>query len=95
MITAYRWVADKTYSTFLERGKFVWNQFLNNDPKCPSCGDVPEPWVRSIVLSKTCNNVLLNDTVSNKMTVSRCGRTAAPRIYTASVTPVGHCTHAQ
>ena len=22
MIAAYRWVADKTYSTFLERGKF-------------------------------------------------------------------------
>ena len=28
------------------RGKFAWNQFLNNDPKCPSCGDVPGPWVR-------------------------------------------------
>ena len=45
MTAAFRWVADKTYQTLLERGKFVWNQFLNNDFRCPSCGDCPGPWV--------------------------------------------------
>merc|ERR1711879_512472 len=28
------------YATMLQRGKFNWNQFLNNDPNCPG------PWVR-------------------------------------------------
>lgn len=45
MIAAYRWVADRTYATVLARGKFLWNQFLNNDAKCVSCGDCPNPWV--------------------------------------------------
>ena len=45
MIAAYRWVADKTYATVLARGKYLWNQFLNNDAKCASCGDCPNPWV--------------------------------------------------
>ena len=26
MTAAFRWFADKTYKTLLERGKFVWNR---------------------------------------------------------------------
>ena len=29
----------------LAAGKFNWNQFLNNDPNCPACGNCPAPWV--------------------------------------------------
>ena len=45
-VAAFRWVADKAYSAMLARGKFNWNQFLNNDPNCPACGNCPAPWVR-------------------------------------------------
>ena len=45
MTAAFRWVADKTYRTILDRGKFLWNQFLNNDRNCQECGDCPNPWV--------------------------------------------------
>ena len=31
MTAAYRWVADRTYATLLDRGKFVWNQ-VRPDP---------------------------------------------------------------
>eukprot|EP01052_Picozoa_sp_SAG31_P006616 SAG31_NODE_306_length_17979_cov_7.825447_3_plen_672_part_00 len=46
IIVAFRWVADKVYAALLERGKFAWDQFLNNDPFCPACGDCPQPWVK-------------------------------------------------
>lgn len=45
MIAAFQWVADKTYSTFIERGKFAWNQFLNNNELPTGTGDCPHPWV--------------------------------------------------
>ena len=45
-IAAFRWVADKVYAAMLAAGKFNWNQFLNNDPYCPACGNCPGPWVR-------------------------------------------------
>jgi hypothetical protein len=45
MVEAYRWVADKTYATFLERGKFAWNQFLNNNELPGGTSDCPHPWV--------------------------------------------------
>ena len=45
-IAAFRWVADKVYAAMLTRGKFNWNQFLNNYPNCPTCGNCPGPWVR-------------------------------------------------
>jgi hypothetical protein len=59
-ITAgFRWLADRVYSALLERGKFAWNQFLNNDPNCPACGDCPQPWVKqsscAVDLRKHCN----------------------------------------
>ena len=33
--SGFRWVASRVYAALLERGKFAWNQFLNNDPNCP------------------------------------------------------------
>lgn len=45
-IAAFRWVADKVYTEMLAAGKFNWNQFLNNDPYCPACGNCPAPWVK-------------------------------------------------
>jgi hypothetical protein len=45
MIAAFHWVADKTYATFLKRGKFAWNQFLNNNELPTGTGDCPHPWV--------------------------------------------------
>jgi hypothetical protein len=58
-IAAFRWVADKVYTTMLLAGKFNWNQFLNNDPNCPACGNCPAPWVRQAScaadLRKHCN----------------------------------------
>eukprot|EP00036_Acanthoecidae_sp_10tr_P006595 CAMPEP_0182944150 /NCGR_PEP_ID=MMETSP0105_2-20130417/53484_1 /TAXON_ID=81532 ORGANISM="Acanthoeca-like sp., Strain 10tr" /NCGR_SAMPLE_ID=MMETSP0105_2 /ASSEMBLY_ACC=CAM_ASM_000205 /LENGTH=261 /DNA_ID=CAMNT_0025084057 /DNA_START=1 /DNA_END=783 /DNA_ORIENTATION=+ len=45
-IAAFRWVADRAYAAMLDAGKFNWNQFLNNDPFCPACGNCPGPWVR-------------------------------------------------
>ena len=38
-IAAFRWVAETVYKEVLARGKYNWNQFLNNDPYCPACGN--------------------------------------------------------
>ena len=46
IVAAYRWTADRVYATLLERKKFAWNQFLNNDPYCAACGNCPQPWIR-------------------------------------------------
>ena len=46
MINAQYWVTDKVYAALLERGKFALNQFLNNDWRCPQCGDCAGPWIK-------------------------------------------------
>jgi hypothetical protein len=43
MISAQDWFTDQVYAALLERGKFALNQFLNNDYRCPQCGDCAQP----------------------------------------------------
>lgn len=59
-ITAgYAYVQAQLYAVILERGKFVWDQFLNIDPYAPLNGDCPQPWVRPATcatdLTRLCN----------------------------------------
>ena len=46
IVTAYNWVANQAYQAIVEKGKSVWDLFLNNDPNCINCGDCPQPWVK-------------------------------------------------
>ena len=46
IVTAYNWVADTAYRAIVDKGKFSWDLFLNNDPNCINCGDCPQPWVK-------------------------------------------------
>merc|ERR1712127_968844 len=46
IVKAYNWVANQAYQAIVEKGKYVWDLFLNNDPNCINCGDCPQPWVK-------------------------------------------------
>lgn len=46
-ITAsYTQITAELYAIILQRGKFIWDQFLNHDPYAPLNGDCPQPWVK-------------------------------------------------
>merc|ERR1712078_687412 len=45
IVAAYNWVANTVYNAIVQKGKFSWDLFLNNDPNCINCGDCPQPWV--------------------------------------------------
>lgn len=46
IVKAYNWIAKTVYESIVQKGKFAWNLFLNNDPNCINCGDCPQPWVQ-------------------------------------------------
>lgn len=55
----FLWASAQVYAAILARGKFVWDQTLNNDPYAPLNGDCPQPWVRQATcaadLLRNCN----------------------------------------
>jgi len=46
IVTAYNWLADHVYHAIVDKGKYAWDLFLNNDPNCANCGDCPQPWIQ-------------------------------------------------
>eukprot|EP00326_Haptolina_ericina_P001279 CAMPEP_0181224288 /NCGR_PEP_ID=MMETSP1096-20121128/31037_1 /TAXON_ID=156174 ORGANISM="Chrysochromulina ericina, Strain CCMP281" /NCGR_SAMPLE_ID=MMETSP1096 /ASSEMBLY_ACC=CAM_ASM_000453 /LENGTH=399 /DNA_ID=CAMNT_0023317341 /DNA_START=91 /DNA_END=1290 /DNA_ORIENTATION=- len=46
IVAAYNWAVRKLYHTIVDRGKWAWDLFLNNDPNCANCGNCPSPWVK-------------------------------------------------
>ena len=45
MAAAYRWVLAQAGAAVAERGKWMWSEFLNNDPFQKANGGCPQPWV--------------------------------------------------
>jgi hypothetical protein len=92
-IAAFRWVADKVYATMIERGKFNWNQFLNNDPNCPACGNCPAPWVLpascAVDLRQHCNATGPVHTRAMHYGIRGCGVKEGPYNYTSNLTDIG------
>ena len=46
MAAAYRWVLAQAGAAVAARGKWMWSEFLNNDPFQKANGGCPQPWVR-------------------------------------------------
>jgi hypothetical protein len=46
IVTAYNWLANHVYHAIVDKGKYAWNLYMNNDPNCANCGDCPQPWVK-------------------------------------------------
>jgi hypothetical protein len=59
MAAAYRWVLAQAGAAVAERGKWMWSEFLNNDPFQKANGGCPQPWVRQATcatdLAQLCN----------------------------------------
>jgi hypothetical protein len=69
MTAAYQWVMSKVRSIVIERGKWMWSEFLNNDPFQFENGGCIQPWVRKTTCDTDLRQLCGNSTIQSRTLV--------------------------